>query len=243
MGRSSKRGRPSSPAEILARNALQRGQKSVQDRTVRRTPTLWGFGEGLELSPANEDLVVTRDPQRREKLLRARRSDAFSLVSMSPDQQIAADRYVREWMVRARVQLVDDEIRPVASSSPGLAPGQHISQLMIDAGRRIEALHRLVGGSSARLLEGLVEPLAMRGEIRVWRVVVQRATGETERHAQAAAVRMACQNLHEAWPVVDDAEKARREDRADRADRARLADEQADRLRGVSPYAGGGMAG
>jgi len=226
MGRRSKRTQPSSPAEILARNALRRGEQAANERKARRDPARWGLPDGLQLLPANEDVSVVPDPQRRGKILRARRSDAFSLVTMSEAQERAGARYFRDWMERVGVRVDGDETRTlVVDNSPGLAPGQHVTQRMLDAAGRIAEAHAEVGRASARLLEALVEPMAMRGEIRVWRVVVQSVTQETERHAQAARVRQACEDLHLAYEAIDDRRRSERQTHQ------------------AAPYAGGGLAG
>lgn len=232
MARRSKRTRPSSPAEILARNALRRGEQAANERRSRRDPARWGLPEGLQLLPANEDLSVVNDPHRKGRILRARRSDAFSLVSMSEEQERAAARYFRDWMERVGVNVDGEERMQDLSkidNSPGLAPGQHHNQRMLDAAGRVAEAHAEVGRASARLLEALVEPLAMRGEIRVWRVVVKVVTGETERHAQAARVRQACEDLHLAYEAVDARERAKRQ-----AQSQGMA---------AGTYAGGGSAG
>lgn len=239
MARRSKRHRPSSPAEILARNALQRGQSAASARRVKATPTLWGISEAITLQPANEDLAVTRDPTRKSRILQARRSNAFSLVNLSGDQERAAERYVRTWMERIGVQVDDHPPAPYVDRSVGLAPGQCVNQRMIDAGRRIEAVHRLVGPACARLLQALIDPI-VKGEVRAWRVLVLLATGEGDRTAQGTLVKFACQNLHEAWPAVDEAEKPMMEERREKTKRGDLL--EAERVRRSAPYAGGGTA-
>ncbi len=131
-------------------------------------------------------------------------------------------------MERAGIDTSKEDRRMLATDySPGLAPGQHVTQRMIDAGNRIIEAHGEIGRASAKLLQALVEPI-LRGEIRVWRVVVKQATDETERHAQAARVRQACEDLQLAYQAIDEAERARKEEA---------------RARCASPYAGGGGLG
>jgi len=178
-----------------------------------RDPSTFGVNPQVDKLETGQDVTVVRENKKRgAAILHAKRSDAFSLISLSDAQASAAKRYTRDWMIRAGIQ-VDEIVRVVVDNAPGLTPGQHVSQRMIDAGRRIEQLHGLVGPAAARLLSGLVEPLVMHGEVRVWRVLVQQITGETERHAQAAAVRMAVQSAVLCYPAIDQAEdelKARR---------------------------------
>jgi hypothetical protein len=225
MPRRSKRRGPSTPEEIAARAALRRGQIAAAEREGRRNPAMWGIAQKLAKTPANEDMEIVLGHAGKVKA--ARRSDAFTLVDMSGEQRAAARRYERDWMIRAGVRIDDPPM--VVESSPGLAPGQATTQRMIDAGHRIEDVHREVGRLDAKLLIHLMESVVMRGEVRVWRVLVQQATGETDRHVQGARVRQACENLRLAYEALEagwrqeDMRRKAIEDRRRAAERSRFA--------------------
>lgn len=177
----------------------------ARDREERKDPTKWGVSaEILTLASAREDVDVVVDSQRRGRIVHAKRSDAFSLITMSPEQERAAKRYWRDWCHRAGVMTEDPHNLELVDRSPGLAPGQQLTQRMLDAGGRLDDAHAMIGRADVQLLRGLVEPLVMQGQLHVWRVVVQKLTGETERHAQAAKVRSAVENLRLAYDDVDE---------------------------------------
>lgn len=199
-----RRSKPSSPADIQARAALARQEAARQ----RHTPGEWGVSpELLRLETAN-DVTIVQDKARRGQILRAQRSDAFTLLhtggGLTDAQKGAADRYVREHVERIGVRTDDGPDPGVRIHQAGAA--ELVTQRMVDAGARIEAVNRAMGRADVQLLKALVGPL-VAGEVRVWRVLVQGVTGETERHAQAAAVRRACENLALAWEEVDREER------------------------------------
>lgn len=187
----------------MARKLQQQAAEATRDRTIRNRPGEWGGPtvDQLKLETAND--IDVRD--NRGRRVYERRSDAFQVLHSSGGLSLAeftaSQRYWAAWVTRAGAgdpPPAGSEVIDGARGSAELVTGR-----MIQAGREIELAHQLVGRADARLLAGLVEPLVMRGEIRVWRVLVQQLTGETERHAQAARVRGACQNLVLAWPEVD----------------------------------------
>lgn len=186
----------------------------VEQRRVAQTPSLWGVSPELQdLATSAETVEVFHDPTRRGRIVHAKRSDVFSLIDMTPFQLQASQRYWRDWCHRAGVMTEDPRPRldERVDHSPGLSPGQTLTQQMIDAGKRLDEAHGEIGRGDAQLLRALVEPLVMLGEIRVWRVVVLKVTGESERHAQAARVRSAVENLRLAYEVIDERERKARE--------------------------------
>lgn len=157
----------------------------------------------LVLQPVNDDVSVRR---KAGGVVKAQRSHAFNAVRLNMEQQMAADRYLRDWALRAGVRVDDGlHFEPfiVVDNAPGLAPGQRVTQRMVDAGKRLRRAHQLVGLLDERLLTHLVQPMVLHGEIRVWRILVKEATGVDERHAQGILVQRACDNLIQAYRVLD----------------------------------------
>lgn len=208
MGRRN-RASPSDPQAIL----LKRAKERQEERLRARSPAEWGVSAEILTLPTAYDVTAVVGP--RERILHARRSDAFTLLhqakrygldgalesGISDGQHRASQRYVADWCERAGVRTAEPTLAPTDVQTDG----QGATQRMIDAGRRIDAVHARVGRASARLLRALVEPMVMGGEIRVWRELARGVTGETERHAQAASVRMACENLRLAYEEIDGA--------------------------------------
>ncbi len=205
------RQRPSDPQAITLARIAAKAREALAASKSARNPSTWGISADLEgLMTSDEDVTVVRDPHQHRRIVHAKRATVFELISLTDDQVRASERYWRDWCIRAGVMTEDArQVFLVVDHSPGLAPGQFLTQRMIDAGRRLDEAHKSIGRADARLLQALVEPPVMRGEFRVWRWLVQRETGETERHAQAAAVRRAVENLRLAYDDID-AERARR---------------------------------
>lgn len=159
----------------------------------------WGISaEILTLPTATDVNAVRAGPTR---IARARRSDAFQLlIGQTSPEGVACERYVKDWCWRMGTMPRVTETGDTRVDEQ--KDGQAWVLNRIDAARRLEEVHRRVGGASARLLGKLGESIALC-EVRVWREVVRQATGESERHAQAAAVRMAAANLREAYDDLD----------------------------------------
>lgn len=193
-----KRSRPADPQAILERNAHRRALERQRDRD----PANWGVAAEIVVLPTSRDLSVVRGA--RGRVIAARRSDAFGLLfqagGLTGEQHAASQRYFRDWALRAGVR----EGSPAdAGKVDHCASAELVTQGMIDAGGRIDEAHSFLGRADVALLRALVEPLTMRGEIRVWRELVRAVTGEAERHAQGARVRSACDNLAGAYDEVD----------------------------------------
>jgi hypothetical protein len=226
MKRRNRKAGPSDPQTIMLAAAKERAGRRAADKD----PACWGISaEIVVLHQDREDFQVIRDRERRGRVLHAKRSDVFQLIDLSDEQLAASRRYMRDWCHRFGIETDDRagdlEVGKI-DHSPGLAPGQGINQRMIDAGKMLDLVHSQMGRADVRLLRGLVEPLVERGEVRVWRVQVQELTGETERHAQAAVVRMATANLVLAYEAADEIRRRERDAR-------RAAAEEAARLQGA----------
>jgi hypothetical protein len=173
-----RRNKPSSPAEIAARRA----QRLAMDQEAAR----------LE---AQGDVVVRRD-ERTKEITNARRLDVFALlVSRKALDTEAHDAFRdHEEAVHIAAGWATPERRPdhIRASTEG-APGQNISQGMIDASRMVKATLDRLSPPEAALLEALMALGA--ANLTQWRHTVQRVTGENNDHGQASRIRALGQNL------------------------------------------------
>jgi hypothetical protein len=173
-----RRNKPASPAEIAARRA----ERAAMDAEAAR----------LELQP---DVQVTRDPRTRE-ITNARRLDVFALLlSRKALDKDAHDAFRdHEETVHVAAGWATPERRPdhIRASTEG-APGQNVSQGMIEASRMVKATFDRLSPPEAALLDALMT-LGASG-LTQWRSTVQRLTGENNDHGQASRIRSLGENL------------------------------------------------
>ncbi len=198
-----RRARPSDPAAVMERAAWRR----ASERAAAADPATWGLSPDVLSAPGAEDVSVVAGG--RGRVTRARRSDAWVLLhatgAISGAQLAAADRYVRDRLEAAGVRTGDTlALTPIS----GLRD-DGVRQRMIDASRRVRLAEASVGRAALEVLRAIVEPM-LGGEIRVWRELVRVVTGETERHAQAARVRAALDDLLAGYKGIDQDELRRR---------------------------------
>lgn len=167
MAKRNKRQPPSDPQEIAARRVEKRELEA-------------------------RGLVVNADP-RDAKILAVWRPDCFTLLLKGRTEEQGAVTWL-ETLIRTASGENGQERRPdyIRGSAEG-APGQNVSQAMIDADLYLVAATEALTPQNARMLLALLCPDAAL-EHR-WRAVVQRCTGETNPQAQGAAVRAACSQL------------------------------------------------
>lgn len=148
----------------------------------------------IERLSAQEGVAVNLEP-RTKRLLSARRLDCFALLLKDPSQSEARDavNWLEE-LIRDASGENAQERRPdfIRASAEG-APGQNITQRMIEASRVLEVVEANLRPWEARLLFELLKP--DEALITRWREVVCRVTLEVNAQAQGAAVRLAAQNL------------------------------------------------
>jgi hypothetical protein len=185
----SKRNRkqPAVPADITARRAEKRELKA----------------RGLE---------VNVDP-RDEKIVGIWRPDCFNLLLKNSPAEAAAVQWLEE-LIRTASGENGQERRPdfIRSSSIG-APGQNVSQSMIDADDMLSAVTEHMAPRDARMLFELLKP--DEALLTRWRDVVQRCTGETNPQAQGGAVRAACAHLAHIRTISDRLLRDRKNRRAE----------------------------
>ncbi|MFZ5871072.1 MAG: hypothetical protein ACOYXW_11175 [Actinomycetota bacterium] len=218
MARSRGRAGPADPQAIQAARAERLAEQRHAERLVQRNPEAWGVSAEIVKLPTSRDVSLRRGAG--EQVLAAKRSDAFDLLhgrgSLTDEQHRAARRLFRDWCLRAGVR--DGERQVLEKIDGGRAdPSAIVTDAMVDAGRRIaQALKgdrqlgvQGVGPVNARLFHALISPLVDEGQIRVWRVIVEQVTGETEAHAQGAVVRQACEALRLVYDELDEARRRR----------------------------------
>lgn len=185
-------------AQILARLEEHKRMKADAQREAER---LIQTGAEAEVVTVEE----TVDGVKRARVaVKARRVSCFVTMLPAGSRELAAVDWLSELIGTANGDLTPER-RPdhIRASTEG-APGQNVTQQMIEASAELVIIEESIPGPKIRMIYELLKP-----ENRmVWRDVVQFHTGERMPHAQAAAVRLACQDL--AW-VRDNAPRLVRE--------------------------------
>ncbi len=175
-----KRNRPADPA-IAARRA---GRRDMEAR----------------------GLTVNVDP-RTQEVLGAVRYDCFSLLLKHDPDALGSVRWLEDLMRTASGENTQER-RPdfIRGSSEG-APGQTITQRMVDASAEVEVVWASLRPWEGKLLRELLEPdAALTGSLSAptqdgralltrWRDVVQRVTGARTPQRQGERVVVACESL------------------------------------------------
>lgn len=162
-----KRAQPSTPADIAARR-IERREWEAKGLTVN-------------IDPKNEEILSVVRP------------DCFSMLLRGRVEEQGAVMWL-EALIRTASGENGQERRPdfIRGSVEG-APGQHISQVQIDADRYLVAATEAMAPQMARMLFDLLKPDA--AILTRWNKIVERCTGEVNPQAQGAAVRAACAQL------------------------------------------------
>lgn len=184
------------PALTQAQLAELERQKAARKREVERL-----IAQGLDVKhDAAWNIIVTR------------RIDVFALLherkAMTDGQFLAVRRLEKTVALAMGHERPEQSMDRVDASSAG-APGQNVTQAMIDASADLDAVYRTVGPLCSRLLQELLTD--QNGILTRWRNTVWRITAETNDAAQAAAIRLACESLALAWQALDYRARERRE--------------------------------
>lgn len=185
-----RRRKPSDPA-LLAAQRLAR-KRVVEELEAR----------GVE---------VRHDEQFR--IIGASRIDVFSLLHERKalnDPHLIAVRRLEVLIGHAYGHERPEQGERVDTSSQG-APGQNVTQAMIDAHGDLKLIMREVGFTNARLLTALLAPVDSPSILTRWRKTVEDSTKEKRPEVQAAMIRTACENLALAWQSFDYRARERRE--------------------------------
>lgn len=193
MAKRTKKAQPSAPADIAARR-LEKRELEARGLTV------------------NTDA-------RTEEILSIARPDCFTLL-LRPGKRPGDRCWMLEYgavlwledLVRTAQGENAPERRPdfIRGSVEG-APGQNISQAMIDASGILAAVEANLPPAQMRLLFGLLRPDAALDAN--WRSVAARHSGETNAQAQGAAVRAAATSLLWVQDNIDRLVRERKERR------------------------------
>lgn len=143
----------------------------------------------------------------------AQRLDVFALLHSRKaltDVQLYAVRRLEEKHAIAHGHLKPEQSLDRVQSSCEGAPGQNVTQSMLDAHEELVTLYRETGHKNALLLNALIggDDAAV---LTRWRDTVQRVTGETGEGTHAALIRLACDNLAMAWQALDYRARERKE--------------------------------
>lgn len=180
----SKRPAKRSPAEQAIERAAKAARKAEVDALRSR---------GLTVThDAGYNIIVTQ------------RLDVFALLhsrkSLTETQLYAVRRLEQYQAIAFGHERPEQSFDRVDKSSEG-APGQNVTQAMIDAQRDLRAIYLTTGGKSSELLIALTQP--QEGILTRWRDTVAKVTGEKDEDVHPAMIRAACENLAAAWQGFD----------------------------------------
>lgn len=152
---------------------------------------------------------VNHDEQFR--IIGAHRPDVFSLLlsrkAITDVQFYAARRLEGAHALAYGHEKPEQTMDRVQSSTAG-APGQNVSQAMIDASAELATVYDTMGEQNAAIMQALIREQS--AILTRWRDTVKRITGEANDKAQAALIRSACENLALAWRKLDYRARERR---------------------------------
>lgn len=156
-------------------------------------------------------IEVRHDEQYR--IIGASRVDVFSLLherKALTDPQLIGVRRLEVLIGHAYGHERPEQGERVDTSSQG-APGQNVTQTMIDAHAELREVMGEVGITNRRLLNALLAPTDCPAVLTRWRKTVADITREERSEVQSAMIRTACENLALAWQQFDYRARERRE--------------------------------
>lgn len=140
-----------------------------------------------------QDGVTVNTDERTGRLVGARRLDCFALLLRGREEDHGAVTWLDTLLRTASGENTPERQPDYIRASCEGAPGQNVTDAMIDAGEMLVVVAEALAPRDARMLFGLLQPDASL--MTRWRPLVERCTGETNAHAQGAAVRSACASL------------------------------------------------
>ena len=150
----------------------------------------------------SQGLVVKCDPQ--WNIIVTRRLDVFALLherkALTDPQLVAIRRLETTIGVMMGHERPEQSLDRVDSSTSG-APGQNVSQAMIDASAIVREVMATIGPVHAKLIDALLS--GHGAALTRWRATVAAVTDETRSEVQSAMIRQACKNLTAAWQAFD----------------------------------------
>jgi hypothetical protein len=179
--------KPKTPQQIAAEKA----EKLAAAR--RQNFEAVGLQSAAADLAANADIEVEREGQKNAE--RARRADAFDALKdgMAPGAYDAARRLEYDYRIR-----YGEAERGRAGERVDCTLGP-TNDAMIAAADRIEEVNLRLPLRDTLVLRCLIMPQIDA----TWRAAIERLTGESNPHAQAAVVRGACLNLRDAYASLE----------------------------------------
>lgn len=177
---------PAEEAQALDRIRLDR-QKAEGRSEIRR----------LAATGADAHMAEVRDERgRRKVVIYGRRKDAFQVLfergSISERAFLAIRRHEEDLALAAGHLSPERTMGHVRGSTEG-APGQNVTQAMIEASWRVRWAEERLSTRDRKLLEAL-----RANHHSQWRALVQTITGETRDECHATCVRAMAENLADA---------------------------------------------
>lgn len=190
----------------MARSKRQNRAEILAGIERHRIETAAARKEALRLQMTGAEATVTEieeegdDGQKRRKVIvRARRIDVFQLLlerRALPQESFDAVRAYETDLALSMGWETPERSGEFVSRSCEGAPGQNVTQEMIEASRRVADVRRKLSVRDVRLLDDLLKD---HGALLTrWRDTVHRITGETNDDAHTAVVRAMASNLAEA---------------------------------------------
>ena len=151
----------------------------------------------LESTGAEARIVEEKDDDgKTHVIVRARRIDVFQLLverGAIPQDSFDAVRAYEADLATAMGWNTPERRPDYIRASVEGAPGQNVSQIMIEASRMVQWVEAMLTTRDATLLKALLhENDANCGR---WRGTVERVTGESRDESHAVAIRCMCANL------------------------------------------------
>lgn len=170
-----KRNKPHDPA-AAAKHRLEREDNAREVARLRAQPS----------TAVNVD-------KRTGRLTGAWRLNCFNTLLTQGGPEREAVNWLDELVRTANGENGQDRRPDFIRSSTEGAPGQNVSDAMIEASFRLQVAMESMAPAHGRMLLELLKP---DGDLLTrWRAAVERCTGETHPQAQAGAVRAACTSL------------------------------------------------
>lgn len=140
------------------------------------------------------------------KMISGYRPTCFNALLRGKDDELRAVSWLEDLLREASGENAKERRPDFIRGSAEGAPGQNVTQRMIDASRELRIVEVGLRPWEARLLFDLLKP--DEALLTRWRAVVHRVTGEVNPQAQGARVRAACESLSWVRQVMASEKKA-----------------------------------
>lgn len=180
------RRKPTDPQEIARQRQLAESRREAKDETKR-----------LQATGCEATMYLIRDETKTRWAVKAERKDVFRV--MLDRRAISQEHFdaVREFQYDSALAqgLTTPKREEIRGSIEG-APGQNITQAIVNAGKRAARVKAAMYPRHYKLLLALLDDF--KGSTSQWRATVQSHTCETNDRAQTAIVREIARSVYEA---------------------------------------------